>query len=127
MPRRKSSPGDFMVVVGLMLMLALPAWLTLRTVQSPRLLVPMDSNPTPCGYTWSLLLFVIPVLAIGWKVLRLRESAAEKKAFWLTVAVLIPVGCGLDVVFGMSFFTFENKAATLGWNLPGYVWGEGFQ
>ena len=127
MPRRKSAPGDFWVVVGLMLMLALPAWLTLRTVQSPRLLVPPDSNPTPHGYTWSLLLFIIPVLAIGWKVLRLRESAAEKKAFWLTVALLIPVGCGLDVVFGMSFFTFENHAATLGWNLPGYVWGRGFR
>jgi len=105
MPRRKSAPGDFWVVVGLMLMLGLPAWLTLRTVQSPRLLVLEDANPTPYGYTWSLLLFIIPVLAIGWKVLSLRESAAEKKAFWLTVALLIPVGCGLDVLFGMSFFT----------------------
>ena len=127
MPRRKSAPGDFRVVVGLMAMLALPAWLTLRTVQSPRLLVPVDTNPTPYGYTWSLLLFIIPVLAIGWKVLTLRESASEKRSFWLTVALLIPLGCGLDVAFGMSFFTFQNKAATLGWNVPGYVWGHGFQ
>lgn len=103
------------------------AWLTLSTVQSPRLLVPEHSNPTPYGYTWSLLLFIISVLAIGWKVLTLRESAAEKKAFWLTVALLIPVGSGLDVAFGMSFFTLQNKAATLGWNVPGYVWGRSFQ
>jgi hypothetical protein len=27
----------------------------------------------------------------------------------------------------MSFFTFENHAATLGWNFPGYVWGQGFK
>ena len=115
------------MVVGLMLMLALPAWLTLRTVKSPHPLVPVEANPTPYGYTWSLLLFIVPVLAIGWKVLALRESAGEKKAFWLTVALLIPLGCGLDVAFGMSFFTFKNHAATLGWNLPGYVWGQGFR
>jgi len=108
-------------------MLLVPAWLTLRTVQIPRPLIPVEGNPTPLGYTWSLLLFVIPVLVIGGKVIRLRESAVEKRAFGLTIALLIPLGIGLDVLFGMSFFTFVNKAATLGWNLPGYVWGQGFE
>jgi hypothetical protein len=80
MPRRKSAAGDFWVIVGLMLMLGLPAWLT-RGPSSPRLLVPADARPTPCGYTWShRLLFIIPVLAIGWKVLSLRERGREKRS-----------------------------------------------
>lgn len=127
MLHRRCGPRDFWVVVGLTLMLVVPAALTLHTVQTPRPLVPVQDNPTPHGYTWSLLLFLIPILAIGTKVLRLRESRAEKRAFWWTVAVLVPVGFGLDVIFGMRFFTFVNRAATLGWNLPGYVPNQGFR
>jgi hypothetical protein len=106
------------VVIYIICVLILPAALTLQTVTEPGQLVVTSNNPTPLGYTISLSLFIIPMLAIGWWFFRHPEIRFQKKAFILTVALLFPLGVILDVLFGNAFFVFHNHNAVLGLSLP---------
>jgi hypothetical protein len=66
--QNKASRTDFKVLIGMILVLGAPFALTLMTVQEPRPPVaPLEANPTPHGYTWSLSLFIIPVLGLIYK------------------------------------------------------------
>src|SRR5213079_1329630 len=104
----------FLVVFAIAAALIIPAALALRTVIHPVILQSTSDNPTPLGYTWSLLLFVIPIGALGcWFACR-PDLQFPRKAFWRTIAVLAPLGFLLDLLFGNAFFTFPNKTATLG-------------
>src|SRR5439155_4656955 len=67
---------------------------------------------------WSLLLFIIPIGALGWWFARRPDLQFPRKAFWRTLAVLTPLGFVLDLLFGDAFFVFPNKSATLGWEIP---------
>lgn len=108
----------FQIVFVMAGVLILPATLTLRTVLHPGTLQLDSPNPTPYGYTWSLLLFLVPLAVLsGWFVRR-PDLRLARKAFWRTIAVLAPLGCGLDLVFGNAFFVFPNHHATLGLNVP---------
>jgi hypothetical protein len=94
-------------------MLAVPAALTLHTVRVPARLV-LAPNPTPYGYTWSLLLFIIPIVVIfGW-FLPSEGLKIPRRAFWRALGLLVPLGCMLDFVFAQWFFCFPNAGATLG-------------
>lgn len=108
----------FRVVFLMAGLLILPAALTLRTVLHPGALQIKSPNPTPLGYTWSLLLFLIPLAALGVWFARRPVLDSVRKSFWLTIAVLAPLGIGLDLLFGNTFFTFPNHQATLGINVP---------
>jgi hypothetical protein len=50
------------IVAAMLAMIAVPAAITLHTVNSPGTLQASNANPTPHGYTWSLLLFVVPIV-----------------------------------------------------------------
>ncbi len=106
------------LVSYLICLLVLPAALTLQTVLAPGQLVVTSDNPTPLGYTVSLSLFIFPMLALGWWFFRQQGYSLQKKAFWLTVALLFPLGVILDLLFASSFFTFANHQAVLGITLP---------
>ena len=106
------------VVIYIIAVLIIPAALTLRTVTNPGQLVVTSNNPTPLGYTISLSLFIIPIFTIGWWFFRHPEIKFQKKAFILTVALLFPLGVVLDVLFGNTFFVFQNHNAVLGILLP---------
>ena len=108
----------FQVVFLMAGLLVLPAALTLRTVLHPGVLQNDSSDPTPLGYTWSLLLFIIPLAALGGWFVRRSDLGLARKAFWRTLAVLAPTGFVLDLLFGNKFFTFPNEHAALGLNLP---------
>jgi hypothetical protein len=108
----------FRVVFVMAGLLILPAALTLRTVVHPGALHLESSNPTPRGYTWSLLLFLLPLAALGLWFARRRDLGLARRAFWRTIAVLAPLGFGLDLLFGNAFFTFPNSPATLGLKIP---------
>lgn len=110
--------GGFGAVVAIVAMLVVPATLTLRTVAQPGTLVIDSPNPTPYGYTWSLSLFLIPLAGLGWWFLRRPDLGFPRKAFWLTIGVLAPLGFVLDILFGSVFFTFRNEAATIGLRVP---------
>ncbi len=105
------------MVVSLLLSIIIPTWLTLRTVsKSP----PIDvaTNPTPYGYTWSLLLFIAPLLVIAFWHYRHREHHFHVRSLIWAAALVAIAGFALDVVFGASFLTFENVGATIGLRLP---------
>src|SRR6266513_1361722 len=108
----------FYVVFAIAAALVVPAAIALRTVIHPVILQVTSDNPTPLGYTWSLLLFIIPIGALGWWFARRPDLQFPRKAFWRTIAVLTPLGFLLDLVLGNAFFIFPNKSATLGWEIP---------
>src|SRR5260370_41968666 len=108
----------FLVVFAIAAALIIPAALTLRTVVHPVILQATSDNPTPLGYTWSLLLFIIPIGALGSWFARRPDLQFPRKAFWRTLAVLTPLGFALDLLLGNAFFVFPNKSATLAWGIP---------
>jgi hypothetical protein len=111
---RQASQVVFVIAASIIL----PATLALRTVLHPGVLQSTSNNPSPLGYTLSLLLFIVPVLALaGWFVYR-SDLQFPRQAFWRTIAVLAPLGFGLDLLFGNIFFIFPNQYATLGIGIP---------
>jgi len=104
----------FYVIFAIAAALVIPAALALRTIIHPVILQATSDNPTPLGYTWSLLLFIIPIGALGWWFARRPDLQFPRKAFWRTLAVLTPLGFALDLLFGNAFFVFPNNLATLG-------------
>ena len=107
-----SPRSSFQLVIGILIMIAVPAGLTLHTASVPPSVAPA-SNLTPYGYTISLLLFVIPIAVIGIWFLPQEEIHVSKNSFWRTIAVLFPLGALLDFFFAHSFFVFPNANATL--------------
>src|SRR5438132_7118905 len=109
---------SFYVVFAIAVALVVPATIALRTVIHPGILQATSNNPTPLGYTWSLLLFVVPIGALTWWFACRPDLQFPRKAFWRTIAVLAPLGFLLDLLFGNAFFMFPNKLATLGCEVP---------
>jgi hypothetical protein len=106
------------IVVAMVAMIAVPAAITLRTVNSPGTLQVLNFNPTPHGYTWSLLLFVVPIVVIAFWFLPGEGVEIPRRAFWRTIGILVPIGFGLDFFFAHRFFVFPNRGATLGIGAP---------
>ena len=100
------------IVIGMLAMMVLPATLALRSVRVPARLED-DPNASPDGYTWSLLLFVVPIVGIAGWFLPSEGLEVPHKAFWRTIGILVPIGCLLDFVFAQWFFIFPNPSATL--------------
>jgi hypothetical protein len=104
---------SFRIVIAMLGMIAVPAAITLLTVRAPAAALTPGINPSPYGYTVSLLLFIVPILVIGlWFVPR-EGVKISRRAFVRTIAILFPLGAGLDFFFANSFFAFPNPGATL--------------
>lgn len=115
---RGSPRAAFLLILAVLVSIALPAALTLRTVAVAPTIDPSFRNPSPYGYTISLLLFIIPIVVIGcWFVPRERVHVS-RRSFAITIAILFPLGALLDFLFAASFFTFPNSGATLGIHAP---------
>jgi hypothetical protein len=99
-------------------MVALPAGLTLHSVRVAAVPYIPGANPTPHGYTWSLLLFLAPIAVIAGWFLPSERVQVPKRAFWCTLALLVPLGFALDFFFASRFFVFPNAGATLGIAAP---------
>jgi hypothetical protein len=109
---------SFYVIVAIAAALVVPATIALRTVIHPAVLQSDSDNPTPLGYTWSLLLFIVPITVLAvWFACR-PDLKFPRKAFWRTIAVLAPLGFVLDLLFGNRFFLFPNQHAVLGFSIP---------
>jgi|SRR5208282_1620146 len=102
------------IVIAMLAMIVIPAAITLQTVLHPAPLIPVDQRGTPHGYTFSLLLFIIPAAVIAGWLLPNEELHIPKRAFWRTLAILVPLGFALDFVFAQWFFDYPNAGATLG-------------
>jgi hypothetical protein len=112
-------------VIGL-IALVFPAALTLRSVRSPGSLQILEPNPTPYGYTISLLLFLIPDLILVWWIVRHPNAPIARQAFYATIGSIFVTGCILDFGFARAFFTYGNPEATLGIRLPAFSLNEGW-
>ena len=108
-----SPRASFLLVIGILAMIAVPAALTLHTAHTAPIIDPKAHDLTPYGYTTSLLLFVIPILAISTWFLPCERVRISRKSFWRTIALLFPLGVVLDFFFARFFFTFPNPNATL--------------
>jgi hypothetical protein len=107
-----------LIVVAMLAMIAVPAAITLHTVHSPVPLMPVDQSSTPHGYTFSLLLFIVPIIVIALWFLPSEGLHIPQRAFWRTIAILVPLGFLLDFVFAQWFFDYRNTGAVLGIQAP---------
>ena len=106
------------LVLAMLAMVIVPAGLTLHTVRAAvDVRIPV-SNPTPHGYTWSLLLFVVPIAAIAGWFLPTEDIRISQRSFWITIGILVPFGFALDFFFANRFFVYLNAGATLGIGAP---------
>lgn len=87
-----------LVLFQLILVVLIPAALTLRTVRVAVGQPSVADDPTPLGYTWSLLLFIIPLLYLAFWFLLHPRYKIQKKIFTITLAVLTPLGIVLDLL-----------------------------
>ena len=119
MQGRTPSPQQAAGLVLVMLaMVAVPAGITLHTVRVAGTLQISSPNPTPYGYTWSLLLFIVPIAVIAGWFLPSEGVRISQRAFWRTLAILVPCGFALDFFFAHRFFVYPNHGATLGIGAP---------
>jgi len=79
---------------------------------------PLAGDPSPYGYTVSLVFFIIPTIVLAIWFLRHPAYPFQRKVFWSTIAVLVPMGFVLDILFGHQFFTFVNHEAVIGIMVP---------
>ncbi len=92
-PSNHASPSPAVaaaIVVAMLAMVAIPAAIALHTVHSPARLVLTNPNPSPHGYTWSLLLFIVPILVIAFWFLPSEDLDIPQRAFWRTIGILVP-------------------------------------
>jgi hypothetical protein len=99
-------------------MVVLPAALTLHTVRVSSVVNVAALNPSPHGYTVSLLLFLVPICFIGLWLVPREGVRISKKSFLWTIAILFPAGAMLDFFFAHLFLTFPDRNATLGITAP---------
>ncbi len=112
-PRTHGSPNPTVaaaIILGMLAMVIIPASLTLHSVSAPGTRT-IGPDPSPHGYTWSLLLFIVPILVIAFWFLPSEGLEIPQRAFWRTIGILAPIGCLLDVIFAQWFFCFPNPKA----------------
>jgi len=67
------------------------------------------------GYSLSLLIWILPIIAMAVFFIKRRLLSPEKSfALLLTIALLAAVGIVLDLLFAHCFFTFDNPKAVCG-------------
>jgi hypothetical protein len=113
LPVRNKPRTSLRIVLAMLAMIAVPAAITLRTVRAPATSSASAADSSPYGYTVSLLLFIVPILVIGFWFVPREDVKIARRAFVRTIAILFPLGAGLDFFFAHSFFTFPNPGATL--------------
>lgn len=106
------------VTVAMLAMVIVPAALTLHSVRSSAVKSDFASDASPYGYTVSLLLFIVPSLAIVLWFLPQEGLTISRRAFGWSIGLLFPLGAALDFFFARYFFVFPNPAATLGIKAP---------
>ncbi len=114
----KAGSSGYGVTLGMLAMVIVPAAVTLHTVHTSVLVRDVPPGASPYGYTISLLLFLVPSLAILLWFLPSEGLTFSRHAFGWSVALLFPLGAILDFFFARYFFLFPNPQATLGIRAP---------
>jgi hypothetical protein len=115
---------DIRRIVVMLASIGIPAMITLSTVRRGPRYGHFDDNPTPLGYTVSLLIFVVPLVVLyGWHFRHGKGTTSRRALLWSTAAVAV-VGFVLDLGFAQSFFIYPNTGATLGIRVAGWSFAE---
>src|SRR5262245_26567434 len=88
---------DLVWFLRLIVLLAASGFVATCGFKKSQVFVDVSENPTPLGYTKSLVLFALPCLLFGYWMLNRREIRVRRKAFWITILLMFPVGVMLDV------------------------------
>jgi len=110
--------SSYFAVITVLAMVTVPAVLTLRRVRVSAVVDVTVKNPSPYGYSVSLLLFIIPIFVLAFWLIPKDGVTVSKKAFVRTIALLFPLGAILDFFFAHLFLRFPNPDATLGIPAP---------
>src|SRR5712691_4442950 len=105
------------IVLAMVAMVAIPAAITLHTAPAP---LPIRAEHTTShGYTWSLLLFLVPIVVIAFWFVPQEGVKIPKQAFWRTIGVLVPFGCALDFFFAILLvYVWLDEFWLAAWTLP---------
>jgi hypothetical protein len=128
---REEMAAAWMLPVALLIAVVLPSVLTLSTVREEivrNAVLKFDAltNPTPRGYTVSLLIYLVPLTALlAWFYRSHAPGSFRRRAMHLTLLILVPIGFALDFFLGNLFFLFPNKGAVLGYYVPGFSFATG--
>ncbi len=111
--RVRRAPG-LGTTLGMLALVIVPAALTLHSVKASATRADVPASASHFGYTISLLLFIVPSLAIALWFAPQEGVKISKRAFLWTITLLFPTGAALDFFFARYFFVFPNRPATLG-------------
>jgi hypothetical protein len=103
--------GGAFTVIALLVVLAISFWPAFSTITT---VAPVYVHaPTPLGYTWSNLVFVLPsLLLLAWLAGNL--GAPTRLAILYTLILLPMTGFLLDLGLASRLFVFPNASAILG-------------
>lgn len=107
-----------LISVLLVVLLMVPATMSLMTVETPNGVIRHSKNPTPYGYTVALLFWAVPAAAVAFWLLPSKQRHVERRAFWITVAMLLPVGFLGEFFLVYYLWDFPNLGATMGIMAP---------
>src|SRR5271169_5046686 len=95
MPHPPGSPSprmSFWLVAAMLGMISVPTYFTLHTVRVSASPIALSPNPSPYGYTVSLLLFIVPIVVIAFWFVPREGVKISRKAFWWTIGILFSLG-----------------------------------
>ena len=133
---RAAIDRDFRTFVAILVAFGVPILVTMLVMQDEGVFsVDYRANPTPYGYTVSLLLFLVPIGFLARWYVKHLDDVICRRAFWHTVLAFGTVGTLLDLLLANTFFLFPNPEATLAQvpsgrfplHIPGYQFGEGWR
>ncbi len=101
------------LVAAMVGMISVPAALTLHRVRVSAVVDVTVPNPSPYGYTVSLLLFIVPILVIGLWFLPNSGVKVSKKSFWITIGLLFPSGRRSRLLLRSPISHLPQSGATL--------------
>lgn len=105
--------------VMLVLMVIAAAIAMVSTENPPAPLYPEGAGDL--GYTSSLALFLLPVVALViWFARHRARIDRHWEAFWITFGAIVGLWSALDILLARTFFRFPNPNATMGLNVFGY-------
>ncbi|MCI0538868.1 MAG: hypothetical protein L0Z50_26985 [Verrucomicrobiales bacterium] len=116
---------DLLSLAALMTMLTLAGLLALSRIRVSQRTIDPAIDSSPLGYTFSLALFLLPCAVFGIWLWRSPRTEEQRRACFITLLLLIPLGFILDLLFGRTFLKFPNAKATLGILIPGYELSSG--
>ena len=108
------------VYVAILASIAIPFVLTLSKITLPLAEPTYTPELSPYAYTYSLLIFTVPLLMFFWWLHRNPQYKIERKAYYWCIFGVFAFGSFLDFVFGYSFFYFPNRDAVIGLRLPSF-------